>query len=114
MPPDQRWISAGNETPRPMLDFYSGDADYFTLSLVQRFTGENISANGSNVPQVVWYIPAGFTGFASGTAVGGSAMWVKLSATAAPNTIIRASARALTTSARQLHEYFDLRVTTGY
>jgi hypothetical protein len=102
-------VSAGKYTDT--LRFFSGDVDFVTLSWVQRFSAETISAN-SNVPIATWYLPAGATAFLSGTALGGSAMWMKMSATAAIP-LGRVSARVTTTSAKILTEHFDIQIWTG-
>ena len=111
MPPDQRFWSAYT-ADRPMLDFYSGTVDFINMSWVNVFTGESISASGVTA-FATWFLPAGFTAYASGTATGASAHWVKFSATGAIGASGRASARVLTTSGRQLFETFDLRIFTG-
>jgi hypothetical protein len=104
-------VSAGAQIDTQ--SFFSGEVDFVTLSWAYRFSGERISANGSNVPLYDWYVPAGATAFASGTALGGSAMWMKMSATAAPNFTGRVSARVTTTSAKILTQHFDIRIWTG-
>src|SRR5687767_10692231 len=100
-------VSAGKQTDT--LLFYSGDTDFVTLSWVQRFSGESISASGVTA-FATWYVPAGASAILSGTALGGSAMWMKMSATAAPNFTGRVSARVLTTSAKFMTEYFDIKI----
>lgn len=100
--------------PNDVQSFVSAEVDFLTLSWIYAYSGEAISAN-AGVPIVNWYIPVGLTGFSSGTAVGGSAMWVKVSATAPPNAESArvVSARALSTSAKNLFEVFYVRVHTG-
>lgn len=112
MPPDQRFWTAYT-ADRQMLDMYSGTVDYLTMSWVNVFTGESISASGVSA-FATWYMPAGWLAYASGTATGASAYWMKFSATGAPGTSGRASAKVLTTSGRQLFETFDMRLFTGY
>ena len=112
MASDQRYWSA-YATDRPMLDFPPSAVDFINLSWVNVFTGEAISASGVTA-FATWFLPAGFSAYASGTATGASAHWVKFSATGTVlNTAVRASARVLTTSGRQLFEYWDMRLTTG-
>ena len=103
-------VSAGKQADT--LLFYSGDTDFVTLSWVQRFSGEAISASGVTA-FATWYVPAGATAILSGTALGASAMWMKMSATAAPNFTGRVSARVLTTSGKFMTEYFDIKIHTG-
>lgn len=107
-----RVVSAGVENE--VQSFHSGECDFLTLDWRIRFSGENISASGVSA-FLNWYFPAGFTGFLSGTGVGASSMWVKVSATAPVNTesAYMWSARALTTSAKALFETFKVRVWTG-
>lgn len=93
-------------------DIYSGEVDVMFMSWINRFGAESISASGVTA-FLDWYIPAGITAYNSGTALGASAMWMRYSATAAPGTILRCSARVLTTSAKSLFEYFDVRIWTG-
>ena len=98
----------------PVQEFYSGEVDFLTLSWVNRLSAEKISAN-AGVPLYNWYFPVGITGFLSGTAAGSSAMWVKLSATAPANYtgVFRCSARITTDSAKNLIEWFDVKIHTG-
>lgn len=110
MPSGLRYHSAG-QIP-VMQDIYSGEVDYMSLSWVNRLSGEAISASGVSA-FLNWYIPAGMTAYNSGTASGASAMWMVFSATAPPNTVLRLSARILTTSGKSLFEYFDCRIWTG-
>lgn len=109
--PDQRWWTA-NSTDRPMLDFYSSETTYFSMSWVNVFTGESISASGVTA-FATWFLPAGFSAIGSGTAAGSSAHWVRVSATGAIGSSGRASARVLSTSGRQLFESFDMRIFSG-
>jgi hypothetical protein len=103
-------ISAGVQSPTQ--EFYSGDVDFMSMSWVNRLSAESISASGVSA-FLNWYFPAGVTGYLSGTGVGASSMWVKLSATAAPGTVMRVSAKVLTTSAKTMVDWFDLRISTG-
>jgi hypothetical protein len=103
-------VTAG-VTPDTLL-FFSGDCDFVTLSWARRFSGEKISASGITA-FATWYVPAGATAILSGTATDGSGMWMKMSATAAPNFTGRVSARVLTTSAKFMTEYFDIKIWTG-
>jgi hypothetical protein len=107
-----RVVSAG--ASNDVQSFHSGECDFLTMDWTLRFSGENISASGVSA-FINWYFPAGFTGFLSGTGVGASSMWVKVSATAPPNanSAYVWSARALTTSAKSLFETFMVRVHTG-
>src|SRR5688500_20307018 len=93
-------VSAGIQSD--MLSFFSGDVDFVTLSWVRRFSGEAISASGVTA-FATWYVPAGIGAILSGTALGASAMWLKMSATAPPtyNGVYRVSARVTTTSAKK-------------
>ncbi len=110
--PTQRWWSANNPD-RPMLDFYSGTVEFLNLSWVSALAStEAISASGVTA-FASFFLPLGFTAYASGTATGASAHWVKFSATGVIGTVGRGSARVLTTSGRQLFETFDMRVFTG-
>lgn len=95
----------------PTFNMLSGEVDDFTVNFTSRLTGtgftEKISAT-----KWTWFIPAGLTGFASGTATGGSAMQVRISATGAPQTAYRVSAQIITTgSGRRLTEWFDVSLT---
>jgi hypothetical protein len=103
-------VSAGKQSDT--LLFYSGETDFVTLSWIQRFSGESISASGVTA-FATWYVPAGASAILSGTANGASAMWMKMSATAAPGFTGRVSARVLTTSAKYMIEYFDIKIWTG-
>lgn len=103
-------ISAG-KLPDTQL-FFSGDCDFITLSWVQRFSGEAISASGVTA-FATWYVPAGGAAILSGTANGASAMWMKMSATGANGVTGRVSARVLTTSGKFMTEYFDFKIWTG-
>jgi hypothetical protein len=103
-------VSAGQQTDT--LRFFSGDVDFITLSWVNRFSADRISASGVTA-FATWYVPAGATAILSGTALGASAMWVKISATAAPGFTGRVSARVLTNSAKFMTEYFDIQIWTG-
>lgn len=107
-----RIVSAG--TPPPIQQWFSAEVDYITMDWTQRLSGESISASGTNGGFVVWYWPAGYTGYLSGTAVGASGIWCKVSATGAPNYVTaRVSARVLTTSGRQMFDWFDTQVWSG-
>lgn len=103
-------VSAGIQPT--IQQFQSGEVDFLMLSWVWRLSGEKISANGG-VPLYNWYPPAGYTAFLSGTANGSSAMWMKLSATGAPNVVNRASAKITTDSGKVLLEWWDMRSYTG-
>lgn len=106
-----RWVSAGYQNDPEQ--FFSGEVDYLTLSWIGRFSAEGVSASGVT-GFFVWYLPAGFTAFASGTANGASAVWAKISATGAVTTALkRASAQATTTSGKSLIEWFDIAIHTG-
>ncbi len=106
-----RWVSAGLDND-PQY-FYSGEVDYLKMSWIGRFSGENISASGVT-SFFAWYLPAGFTAFASGTANGASAAWAKISATGAVTTALRrASARVTTTSGKSLLSWWDMAIYTG-
>lgn len=112
MPSGLRVITAG--VNNNVQDFHSGECDFMTLDWRHRMSAENISASGVSA-FLNWYFPAGFTGFLSGTGVGGSSMWIKVSATAPPVTdsAYMWSARVLTTSAKSIFETFKVRVWTG-
>ena len=103
-------VSAGVQPT--IQEFFSGEVDFLNLSWIYRLSGEKISANGG-VPLYNWYVPAGYTAFASGTAAGSSAMWMKLSATGIPNVTNRASAKITTDSGKVLLEWWDMRCYTG-
>jgi hypothetical protein len=103
-------VSAGIQSDT--LLFYSGETDFVTLSWVRRFSGERISASGVTA-FATWYVPAGASAILSGTALGSSAMWMKMSATAAPGFTGRVSARVVTDSAKVMIEYFDIKIWTG-
>ena len=105
-------ISAGVQSDT--IRMFSGDVDFVTLSWVNRFSADRISASGVTA-FATWYVPAGIAAIASGTALGASAMWLKLSATAPPtyNALYRVSARVTTNSAKILTEYFDVQIWTG-
>lgn len=107
-----RILSAGSQPIQQL--FFSADVDFITMDWTQRLSAESISASGTNGGFVTWYFPAGFTAFLSGTAVGASGIWCKLSATGAPmaNTV-RASAKVTTTSGKNLSEWFDVMVWSG-
>jgi hypothetical protein len=96
-------VSAGIQSDT--LLFFSGDCDFVTLSWAQRFSGEKISASGVTA-FATWYVPAGATAILSGTALGSSAMWMKMSTG-------RVSARVVTDSAKVMIEYFDIKIWTG-
>jgi hypothetical protein len=100
-----------NTTQAENMVFHSGEVDFVTLDWRYRLSADKISANGS-VPLYNWYLPVGLTAFLSGTAAGSSAMWMKVSATGAPN-VYRGSARITTDSAKSLIEWFDIRIWTG-
>ncbi len=98
---------------RAMIDFHSSSVDFFTITWTGVLaSGETISASGVSA-FAEWYLPAGFTAFNSGTGTGAMSFWMKLSATGAPGTQGRASARILTTSARRLYEAWDMRIFSG-
>lgn len=107
-----RVLTAG--IPNDVQLFHSGESDFLTMEWYPRLSGETISASGVSA-FLNWYFPAGFTAIASGTGVGASSMWCKVSATAPPdaNSAYRWSARVLTTSAKSLFETFLVRVHTG-
>lgn len=112
MAQDQRWWTA-SMTDRPMLDIPPSAVDFINLSWVNVFTGESISASGVTA-FATWFLPVGYSAYASGTATGASAHWVKFSATGTVvGAIGRASARVLSTSGRQLFEFWDMRLMTG-
>ena len=77
-----RTITAGIPD-QDVQDFHSGEVDFITMDWRYRLSGETVSASGVSA-FINWYLPAGMTGFLSGTAAGASGIWVKMSATAAP------------------------------
>lgn len=95
-----------------MQEFQSGEVDFISLDWTWRLSADKISAN-AGTPLYNWYFPVGVTAFLSGTALGSSGMWTKVSATAPPGTVLRGSARITTDSAKSLVEWFDVRVHTG-
>ncbi len=111
--PTQRYWSA-DSVDRPMLDFYPSAVEFINLSWVNTLaSGETISASGVTA-FATWFLPAGFSAYASGTGTGAQIHWVKFSATGTViNQIGRASARILSTSGRQLFESWDMRIYTG-
>jgi hypothetical protein len=106
-----RIVSASVQSP-PTQVWFSGEVDFMTYDFTYRLSGENISASGVSA-FMTWGIPAGATAYASGTASGGSAMWMKMSATAAHGATLLSSARVLTTSGKNLVEWFTIKVITG-
>ena len=85
-------------------DFWSGEVDDITIWFGDRLSGETISATKWN-----WYFGAGFTGFQSATAAGGTGMQVRISATGTAQMILTGSAVIFTTgSGRRLIDKFQL------
>lgn len=109
MPSGLHIVSAGSQNP--VQQFYSGEVDFVMMDWSQRLSGESISASGVSA-FLNWYFPAGFTAYLSGTAVGASGMWMKISATGAPANF-RLSAAVNTTSGKRMIEWFDVQIWTG-
>lgn len=106
-------VSAGAPN-NPVQQFFSADVDFIVMDWSQRLSGESISASGVSA-FITWYLPTGFTGFLSGTAAGASGIWVKVSATGAPGGLpARVSAKVTTTSGKNMSDWFDIQVYSGY